>query len=84
MRLLLSLTGLTSLAACTPAPEWGPVGLAHQSAQGSSTVFAAATDSVGNVYLAGDFDDTIYFDTTRLISAGLTDAFIAKWNSAQN
>ncbi|MDO7875418.1 hypothetical protein Q5H93_11810 [Hymenobacter sp. ASUV-10] len=79
-RLFLLFSCLTALAACTPAPEWGPVAVPRQSPQGWSAAYAVTTDSVGDVYLAGQFDDTITFGQTRLVSAGLTDAFVAKWS----
>lgn len=78
-QLFLLATGLVSLAACTAAPEWRAVGLPKQSPRGWSGTWATATDSAGSVYVAGTFTDTIYFGTTRLISAGLTDVFVAKW-----
>lgn len=76
----LLISCLLALAACTPAPKWGAVGLPRQSPQGWSAAYAVTTDSVGDVYLAGEFSDTIYLGRTRLISAGLTDVFVAKWS----
>lgn len=43
---------------------------------------ACATDGAGNLYVAGYFTGTATFGTNALISAGLSDAFVAKYNSA--
>ena len=42
-----------------------------------------ATDVSGNVYMAGSFEDKITFDgVTTFTSGGVTDAWLAKYNSA--
>ncbi len=38
-----------------------------------------ATDTRGNVYMAGTFSDSLLVDSTWLVSAGGTDAFVAKY-----
>ena len=38
----------------------------------------------GNLYLAGSFEDTAYFESTQVISKGGTDAFIAKYDDNGN
>ncbi len=43
-------------------------------------VTGTALDAFGNVFITGYFDSTIAFDSTRLISAGGTDVFIAKYD----
>jgi hypothetical protein len=46
---------------------------------------AVATDAAGNVYIAGSFGSTtITFGTTTLTSAGSSDIFVAKYDSAGN
>ncbi|MBI3503187.1 MAG: SBBP repeat-containing protein [Bacteroidetes bacterium] len=40
-----------------------------------------ATDMTGNIFICGYFDSTIAFDSTRLVSAGGTDIFIAKYDA---
>jgi len=40
-----------------------------------------ACDKTGSSYVAGYFAGTIQFDTTSLVSAGLEDAFIAKYDA---
>ncbi len=40
---------------------------------------AVATDANGNVYVAGYFTDTVNFHGVRLVSAGSSDAFLAKY-----
>ncbi|MCI1189629.1 T9SS type A sorting domain-containing protein [Hymenobacter sp. DH14] len=47
-------------------------------------VSASAADANGNVYLAGRFQGTIALGANNLTSAGGTDAFVAKWNSASS
>ncbi len=39
-----------------------------------------AHDHTGNLFITGYFDSTIVFDSTRLVSAGGTDVFIAKYD----
>ncbi|MBI4946243.1 MAG: SBBP repeat-containing protein [Bacteroidetes bacterium] len=40
-----------------------------------------AYDQTGNIFLTGYFDSTIVFDSTRLVSAGGTDVFVAKFDA---
>lgn len=42
---------------------------------------ACATDGAGNLFVAGYFTSTATFGTNALISAGLSDAFVAKYNN---
>jgi PKD repeat protein len=49
---------------------------------GSQTVYAIKTDSAGNVYAAGTFNNTTAWGSTSVTSAGLSDGFIAKYSSA--
>lgn len=44
----------------------------------NDNVLSIAIDDYGNIYTAGRFSDTLYFDGDTLISAGAVDAFIAK------
>ena len=66
---------LTGLVAHAQAPAW-QMALATNAA-----VQATATDSDGNVYLAGDFTGAVNFSSTSLVSSGGSDVFIAKWSS---
>jgi len=43
---------------------------------------ACATDGAGNLYVAGYFTETASFGTNALISAGLSDLFVAKYDNA--
>ena len=45
------------------------------------TGWSVAIDAVGNVFLTGDFTGTVDFGGGALTSAGLTDIFVAKYNS---
>ncbi|MBF9223703.1 beta strand repeat-containing protein, partial [Hymenobacter ruricola] len=48
---------------------------------GTSTTRAVATDpATGNVYATGSFAGTVTFGNTRLVSAGSSDVFVAKWD----
>lgn len=53
-----------------------------KTAGGPSTdkVTGVTNDHYGNVFITGNFDSTIAFDSTRLVSAGGTDVFIAKYD----
>ena len=44
-------------------------------------VTGIAADLTGNIFITGYFDSTIAFDSTRLVSAGGTDVFIAKYDA---
>jgi hypothetical protein len=45
---------------------------------GADIAFAVATDSVGNAYVTGSFEDTVSFGSTTLESSGNEDVFVAK------
>lgn len=53
--------------------------------QGNDKGFGLAVDSVGNIYVTGEFFQDIDFDTTQtvdnLFSVGEGDIFVAKWNA---
>ena len=44
--------------------------------------YAVATDPTGNVYVAGEFSDTVHFGSSVLICNGFSDVFIAKLSPA--
>lgn len=44
-------------------------------------ITGVASDAYGNIFCTGYFDSTIVFDSTRLVSAGGTDVFIAKYDA---
>ena len=81
------LVVVAGLLATQPAQAQAP---AWQSAQslvaagsaGGASVVSTATDAAGKVYLVGTFEGTITVGTTGLTSAGMDDAFIAKWDPA--
>lgn len=41
-------------------------------------------DSIGNVYVTGEFEFTAYFNSTPIVSAGLHDIFLAKYDPSGN
>ncbi|MBW8051260.1 MAG: T9SS type A sorting domain-containing protein [Cytophagales bacterium] len=45
---------------------------------------AIAADNSGNIFVTGTFEDTAFFGTDTLISAGGTDIFIAKYDTSGN
>jgi len=45
---------------------------------GADKALAVATDSVGNAYVTGSFEDTVSFGSTTLESSGRGDVFVAK------
>ncbi len=48
---------------------------------GDDKGYAISTDNYGNCYVTGYFENTIYFDTTSITSAGDYDIFITKYNT---
>lgn len=61
------------------APDW-QAALALSQAPTISRVSASATDTQGKTYLVGYFTGTLQLGGTTLISEGISDAFITKWN----
>ena len=51
---------------------------------GNSYTTAVATNAAGDVFVAGNFTGTVIVGTTTLVSAGITDVFVAKWSPANN
>ncbi|MGI4862305.1 MAG: T9SS type A sorting domain-containing protein [Janthinobacterium lividum] len=72
-------------AAHAQAPAWS-LALTGSGTQptGTSQTRAVATDSRGNVFVAGSFSGTTTFGTTTLTSAGDADIFLAKYVPATN
>src|SRR5687767_2168500 len=50
----------------------------------SDTGYAVATDPSGNIYVAGAFYATNDFGPVKLVSAGLSDIFVAKYDADGN
>lgn len=68
-------------AARAQAPAWQTAVAVGNT---NTYVAASAADANGNVYLVGQFQGTITLGATSLVSAGGTDAFVAKWSNASN
>ncbi|HLG33568.1 MAG TPA: T9SS type A sorting domain-containing protein [Bacteroidia bacterium] len=49
---------------------------------GNSGGHVLAVDASNNIYVAGEFEDTLTIGTATLISAGASDIFLARYNSA--
>jgi hypothetical protein len=49
---------------------------------GSDIGFGIGTDSSGNIYVVGQFQNTVNFGGSALVSAGGADIFVAKYSSA--
>ncbi|MBB4601163.1 hypothetical protein HNQ93_001476 [Hymenobacter luteus] len=80
--LLLLLMGAGPADAQAPTWQMALSGSSNQPATGTSVARATATDASGNLFLTGYFTGQITFGTTMLTSAGGTDIFLAKWNTA--
>ena len=65
--------------------KYTPAGISNwvrtASGYGNAGGHVLATDQPGNIYVAGEFEDTIFFGATQLISAGLSDIFLAKYDN---
>ncbi|WP_156176289.1 T9SS type A sorting domain-containing protein [Hymenobacter terrenus] len=81
--LAVPLALLAKPAAHAQAPAWQTAVVSANGAL-SSTVNATATDTDGNVYIAGRFLGSATFGGTVLTSAGDFDAFVAKWSPVTN
>lgn len=78
MKKLLALASFLLLSTVLMAQEWAWTKTAGGPAVDKVT--GVANDPAGNVFITGYFDSTIAFDSTRLVSAGGTDIFIAKYD----
>jgi hypothetical protein len=79
--LLISVGFLSNVAFCQLSWDW-----AKLAPGGHSVGMGIADDSLGNIYMGGSFRGTSNFDSTTLTkqSQGFADAFIAKYDQAQN
>ncbi|UOQ72695.1 T9SS type A sorting domain-containing protein [Hymenobacter cellulosilyticus] len=69
---------------CAQVPEWKSV-IGMQPGQSSACfvdVQATATDTNGNIYLAGQALGPVTFGTIALTSGGVGSMFVAKWNTS--
>ena len=87
--LLATLLLLTlHLPAAAQAPVWQSVRAVAvptvPALSKSSEVRATAVDAAGNVYLAGNFKNSVTLGGTTLTSLGGYDVFVAKFNPATN
>ena len=89
LHLLLALFLFASrLPVAAQAPTWQAaraVAAATSAASNDySEVRATAVDAAGNVYLAGNFTNTMVLGGTSLVSRGGHDVFVAKFNPTSN
>ena len=86
--LLAALLLALASPAAAQAPAWQlarAVAAATAAAAGDySAVGATAVDAAGNVYLAGNFTNTVVLGGTTLSSLGGVDVFVAKFNPVSN
>ncbi|WP_201981491.1 T9SS type A sorting domain-containing protein [Hymenobacter rubidus] len=88
----VGLLALLLLASCLPVAAQAPAWQSAQAvavASGAATnpysvVTATAVDAAGNVFLAGQFTNTVALGGTTLTSLGSYDVFVAKFNPASN
>ena len=79
---LFFLALLLPLAGRAQAPAWQlAINPSHTNGS-SSQIISVVTDAFGDVYVAGYYQGSITVGSTTLNSAGLSDAFVAKWNTA--
>jgi hypothetical protein len=64
------------------APDWAWA--KSISGPSADAIYGITTDTLGNVYIIGDFGSTINLGTTTLTSAGNQDIFIVKYDPAGN
>ena len=76
------------LPAAAQAPAWQSaraVAAATVAANGNNSIVnATSVDAAGNVYLAGQFTNTVVLGGTTLTSLGRYDVFVAKFNPVSN
>jgi hypothetical protein len=77
--LLLTCSGL--VLAQSPAPPWELATSGSPNQPGTSVTYASAVDAAGNVFITGQFSNTVLFGNTTLTSKGGTDIFVAKWDA---
>lgn len=63
--------------ASTRAQTWQ---MAVDNTGGTSAAYATASDSRGNIYLAGSFSGSVSFGSVTLNSSGSNDVYVAKWS----
>ncbi|MET4107575.1 FG-GAP-like repeat-containing protein [Hymenobacter sp. UYP22] len=82
--LLLTLGPASFYRAFAQAPAWqlAMSGNNNQPILGTSVARATVTDASGDVLVAGHFNGQVTFGSIRLSSAGSSDLFVAKWNTA--
>jgi hypothetical protein len=91
LSLLVLFLSALHLPAAAQAPDWQSaqavaVATAASSnySYNSSKVQATAVDAAGNVFLAGNFSNTVVLGSITLTSLGGTDVFVAKFNPTSN
>ena len=78
IQLLLSIVLLSASAgAATPEHEWSQ----NFGGPGSDTGWTVAVDDLGNVFVTGAFTGTVDFGGGNLVSAGVWDVFLAKYDA---
>ncbi|MDH4338376.1 MAG: SBBP repeat-containing protein [Candidatus Krumholzibacteria bacterium] len=76
--ILLLAPQVPPAAAATPAHLWSQ----RLGGTDNDSGFGIATDASGNVYFTGAFEGTVDFGDGPVMSAGLTDVFLVKYDAA--
>lgn len=69
---------------CTDCNKWLSQGRSTTTEKGQGNISAVAVDSQDNIYVTGDFNNTIRFGSFQLKAKGSADVFVAKADKAGN
>jgi len=74
--IIVTLVILSSAIYCQTAPDW--LWAFNAGGTGLDAGYAITTDNIGNSYVTGIFYNTASFGSTRLVSSGISDVYVAK------
>jgi hypothetical protein len=78
--LLPAIFILTIVSANSQGWQWAQQGVSFH----NNSAQAVTPDDAGNTFITGSFTDTIFFDTTELISAYPSSIYVCKYDAAGN
>jgi hypothetical protein len=82
--LTVTSSGLFDIFLAKYTPDGTLLWLKRAGGTGSDIPHGLVVDHSGNVAIAGEFQNTAFFDTRSVRASGLGDAFIAKYDSSGN